>query len=167
VDERIEADHGIEGGDREADLGGVGEEKAGPRNKPAGPLDLHGAQVDAGDHVAAGGQVTGHRHATATAQIQDGPAGRDPFPEPRQPGGVVLRFRGIAPVAVGQGVVATTNDVLRIHRLTGLRGSLRWVCWRVRAPAGLQPRPDPDGVPLEAELRHHGAIEAEAECEGG
>ena len=62
------------------------------RNEPAGPLDLHGAQVDPGDLIAAGGQVPRQRHPAAAAKIQDGPAGRHPPPEPRQPGGVALRF---------------------------------------------------------------------------
>ena len=90
-------------------------EEAGAGHELAGALDLRGAQVDAGDLVAAGGQVPRQRHPTAAAQIQDGPAVRHPLPELGQPGGVPLRLLGVAPVAAGQRVVAAADDVLGIH----------------------------------------------------
>ena len=63
-------------------LGGVGVQEPGGGDQVAGARDLDRAEVDAGDLVAAGGQVTGERHARATAEIQDGAAGRDPLAKP-------------------------------------------------------------------------------------
>jgi len=111
VDEGVQADDGVEGGRRELDPGGVGMEEPGGGDELAGPLDLHGAEVDAGDRVPAGGQVPGERHPTTASQIEDGRAGRNPLPKLPQPGGVPRWFLGIAPVGVGQGVITTPDDL--------------------------------------------------------
>jgi hypothetical protein len=125
VDECVEADDGVERRRRELDLGGVGVEEGRRGNEPASPPDLDGAEVHPGDRVPAGGEVTCQRHPTSAAQVEDRPAGRDPFLELRQPGAVALRFLVVAPVPVGQRVVAPANDVLgRVHgsRLPGCAG---------------------------------------------
>jgi hypothetical protein len=44
-------------------------EEPGRGNELAGALDLHGAEVDADDGVAAGGKVAGERHATPAADV--------------------------------------------------------------------------------------------------
>jgi len=67
VDERIQADDGIEAGGWEAELGGVGVEEPCRGNELAGASDLHGAEVNAGDGIAAGGKVAGERHPTPAA----------------------------------------------------------------------------------------------------
>jgi hypothetical protein len=69
VDQRVEADDGIERGRRKADLGGVGVKESCRRDELASALDLHDAEVDTGDHVATGRQIACQWRAAPAAKV--------------------------------------------------------------------------------------------------
>jgi hypothetical protein len=62
----VQAEDGIEGGGGKL-IWVVGVEEPCRGNELAGAPDLPGAEVNAGDGVAAGGEVAGERHATPAA----------------------------------------------------------------------------------------------------
>src|SRR6185437_8315774 len=96
VDQRVEADDGVQGSWREADLGGVSADEGGAGDELAGAFDLDVADVDTGHLVPGGGQVPGDRDAATASDVQDLTA----------LGEAVSQVSHPAAVVAGSGVVA-------------------------------------------------------------
>lgn len=109
MDERIQADDGVEGREPEGGRGGVRPDERACRDQPACSLDLHVADVHAGYPVSGRGQRLGYRHAAAAADVEHRAAGWQAILQVGQPAGIPSGPGVVTAVTVGDCVVASAD----------------------------------------------------------
>lgn len=77
VDQRVQADDGVEGRWGEIERGRIGPDEGRAGYQVSGAADLDIAEVHAGDRVSRGGQRSCQGEAASAAEVEHGGAGRE------------------------------------------------------------------------------------------
>ena len=122
MDDRVQRDDSVVRLRRELQPGGICADEGRVGHQAAGTLDLHVADIDTRDDVAAGAQIARDRNAATAPEVKNAALAAQGGEELSDPRSVLPCARVVSPIPDRQRVIATPNDLdMLVLRFVGHR----------------------------------------------